>query len=525
MFCPNCGTKLEDDVKFCPNCGNQISQNDSSSQAANDVEPAKEVETVENTAVENASVENPTNAGDANTVQNNGYQNPNGGYQFAGYQSPNGGYQNPNGGYQNPNGGYQNPNGGYQNNGYQNGNLGYNAPNATASKDWLKDKRIWALGGVVVAVLVLILCLAFRPKTVKLDKYVKITTEGYNSVGTAKAQFDTTAFMHDYRGKIKLNKKAFEEDSSALSKLSLTVLSGEASDYEVANAFAFLVSNSGKLDKSRDLKNGDTVRYDWDKLDTEKLERYFKVKVKAKGVSTTVSGLEDVKTKDIFKGVEVKFSGRNGSGYGRITGSQYSYYMTIIDGSNLKNGDKVTVEVKKDRISDFIKVYGFAPAKSTKTFKVSGLTEYLSDLSKLNDKQIEFAKKQTEDYITASFAKSANLVTGSDPKYVGMYLLTRKNSSYGANELYVVYSYTVTSVDGRFDPVTLYMPVRFTNVTVGEDSLKLLTASIDGRTTVGGTVILHGYTDGNEMYKNIVTAHMDNYDHGVLGSDLEAFGK
>jgi uncharacterized membrane protein YvbJ len=78
MFCPNCGTKLEDDVKFCPNCGNQISQNDSSSQAANDVEPAKEVETVENTAVENASVENPTNAGDANTVQNDGYQNPNG---------------------------------------------------------------------------------------------------------------------------------------------------------------------------------------------------------------------------------------------------------------------------------------------------------------------------------------------------------------------------------------------------------------------------------------------------------------
>ena len=30
MFCPNCGTKLEDGVKFCPNCGNQISQNDSS---------------------------------------------------------------------------------------------------------------------------------------------------------------------------------------------------------------------------------------------------------------------------------------------------------------------------------------------------------------------------------------------------------------------------------------------------------------------------------------------------------------
>lgn len=524
MFCPNCGTKLEDGVKFCPNCGNQISQNDSTSQAANNVEPAKEAETVENTTVENASVENPTvenptNAGDTNTVQNNGYQNPNGGYQFAGYQ-------NPNGGYQNPNGGYQNPNGGYQNNGYQNGNLGYNTGNGNVNaNNLLKDKRIWAAGGILIAVFIMVLCLAFRPKTVKLDKYVKITTEGYNSVGTAKAQFDTTAFMHDYRGKIKLNKKAFEEDSSALSKLSLTVLSGEASDYEVANAFAFLVSNSGKLDKSRDLKNGDTVRYDWDKLDTEKLERYFKVKVKAKGVSTTVSGLEDVKTKDIFKGVEVKFSGRNGSGYGRVTGSQYSYYMTIVDGSNLKNGDKVTVEIKKDRISDFIKVYGFAPAKSTKTFKVSGLTEYLSELSKLNDKQIEFAKKQTEDYITASFAKSANLVTGSDPKYVGMYLLNRKNSSYGANELYVVYSYTVSSVDGRFDPVTLYMPVRYINVTVGEDTLKLLTASIEGRTTVGGTVILHGFTDGNEMYKNIVTAHMDNYDHDVLGSDLEAFGK
>jgi|GEM_PF-3430718 len=496
MFCPNCGTKLEDDVKFCPNCGNQISQNDSSSQEAKQVEPAAQTETVENTTAEATQA----NTGATNTVQNNGYQNPNPDFQNAGYQNM----------------GYANPN-----------NMGYAAPkagNANMQK-LLKDKRVWAIGGVILAALILLICMMLRPKTVKLDKYVRITTEGYDSVGTAKAEFDTTAFIHDYRGKIKLNKKALEEDTTALSKLSVNVLSNQATDYEVANAFAFLVSNSGKLDKNRDLKNGETVKYVWDKLDVDKVERYFKVKVKADGVSKTVTGLESVKTKDIFKGVDVRFSGRNGSGYARVTGSQYSYYLTVNGGSNLKNGDKVTVEIKKDMISNFIKTYGFAPKKSTKTFKVTGLTEYLSSLKKLNDKQIAFAKKQTEDYITASFAKSADLVTGTDGKYVGMYLLNRKNSSYGANELYVVYSYTVTSVNGKFDPVTLYMPVRFTNVTVGDESLKLLTASIEGRTTVGGAVILHGFTDGNEMYKNIVTAHMDDYEHDVLGADLEAFGK
>ena len=300
------------------------------------------------------------------------------------------------------------------------------------------------IAGIVAAVVVVVGLLFFflKPTTVNLDKYIMIESEGYNSVGTAKATFNKAAFAEDYRGKIKINKKALREEASLVSELEKYGISMDPSDGVVLEMFEASVSNAGKLDKTSELKNGDTV----------------------------------------------------------------------------------TVEVESNNLKQFIKRNGFAPKKSKKTFKVSGLTEYVSDLKKLNDKQIKSIKKQTEEYMTASFAKSSNLVSGSDGKYLGMYLQKRKDSDYDSSTLYVVYSYTVTSVDGRFDPVTLYMPLRISNPQIDGDSVKANSASVQG-TTLQNTVILHGYTDGAEMYKEIVTSNIDNYEFQVSGSDLEAFGK
>ncbi|MCR4782736.1 MAG: zinc-ribbon domain-containing protein [Lachnospiraceae bacterium] len=481
MFCPNCGSKLEDGVKFCPSCGNKISANEEKP-----VEQPTENNTVEQSTEQPVEQKVEATQPVQNDVNNNTYQNPNPGYgESASVNTTN------------------------------NGN---NVNNI------LKDKRV--IAGIVAAVVVVVGLLFFflKPTTVNLDKYIMIESEGYNSVGTAKATFNKAAFAEDYRGKIKINKKALREEASLVSELEKYGISMDPSDGVVLEMFEASVSNAGKLDKTSELKNGDTVTYDWSKLDKSKIERCFKVKIKAKGVSHKVSGLEKVKTKDIFKGVSVKFYGRSGHGYGRVSGAPYNYYLKIEDNSNLKNGDTVTVEVESNNLKQFIKRNGFAPKKSKKTFKVSGLTEYISDLKKLNDKQIESIKKQTEEYMTASFAKSSNLVSGSDGKYLGMYLQKRKDSDYDSSTLYVVYSYTVTSVDGRFDPVTLYMPLRISNPQIDGDSVKANSASVQG-TTLQNTVILHGYTDGAEMYKEIVTSNIDNYEFQVSGSDLEAFGK
>lgn len=67
MFCPNCGTKVEDDVKFCPSCGAQIANADAATASAGDDSqnndwqeaPAQEPTPVVTTAQQDAPIATP----------------------------------------------------------------------------------------------------------------------------------------------------------------------------------------------------------------------------------------------------------------------------------------------------------------------------------------------------------------------------------------------------------------------------------------------------------------------------------
>lgn len=493
MFCSNCGTNVDDNTKFCPKCGANLSTNENTS--------VDQTQT-NYTGNETANVDNSANATQAQPTQPQNFQNQNQGFNQGFNQ---GGYQNQ--GYQ------QNPNQGFANQ--------FGQQPAGGQKKFttlLKDKRV--IAGICVAVVAIIALIVFlvKPKTINLDKYVVIETEGYNKVGTAKVKFDTIRFEQDNAGKIKLRKNQ-NSNIKLLEKLESYGMTEAA----YTRFFENQVKYGGELSKSSDLSNGDEIRYTWKDVNIAELESLFKVKIKAKGVTHTVSGLKKVKTKDAFSGVTVKFYGRNGSGYGRVVGANYSLHMQIKKNSNLKNGDKVTVEINTQYLNDFIKANGYAPSKTKKTFKVTGLTEYVNDLSKLSEKDIEAITKQSKDQVTAWAAQNSQFFTPGELKYEGMYLLKRKESTSDYADIVVVLSTTVSSPDGKFEPTGIYFPVRYSMVRKSDDKFTLGSGSILGRVTLNNAIYLSGYTDGATMYKEIITEQIDRYEHQVIG-DIKQFG-
>ena len=138
-----------------------------------------------------------------------------------------------------------------------------------------KTKGLLLLGITVIMMFVLAGC---GKKTVNLNKYVTITTEGYDSVGRAKCEFDFDSFKKDYSGKIKPVKNN--------SELSAWIFSGETYD-ELLLEFC----TEGELDKYTGLSNGDVVTFHWDCKDSL-AEEYFNVKLKYSDIKYKVKGLK-----------------------------------------------------------------------------------------------------------------------------------------------------------------------------------------------------------------------------------------
>ena len=155
-----------------------------------------------------------------------------------------------------------------------------------------KNPKYCKIGAAVAVVVVLLLCLLARPKTINLNKYITIEASGYDSVGTATATFDYDKFEKDYHGKIKLTKEA-KKDAKELGEL-FGVKNASMSGDEALALMKWGIS--GKLDKDSGLSNGDTIVYEW-KVDDADLKSLVKNKVKYKDVKYKVKGLEKVETK------------------------------------------------------------------------------------------------------------------------------------------------------------------------------------------------------------------------------------
>ena len=483
MICVHCGRDIPNGTKFCPFCGQPVAADRPAGQPAFNIQPG-------------AIVQPP--------------QQP----PVMGAQQPMGGQPA--------------------------------AATATVTPKAPIDPKKLAVPVAVAAVVVVggVLIATHKP-TVNLNKYITLSAEGYNSIGTLDVEFDTDKLEKDYGKKIAKNfqkaMKNHEEDTYGLSNLA-------GSLYEGGETSLFVTyCADGSADKTRNLSNGDVVTYTWDGVNEQtkkEAEELFGVKIKCSDVTYKVSGLTAVNTFDAFDGVEVEFNGISPDGSATVNTlptaeAAKGLYYTLDEQYNLANGDTVTVTVhsNRDDFSDCTEKYGAIPAATEKTYTVEGLNEYVTDSDGLTDSVLVSLQNQAEDVLNAYIAKSwdSECVTLKGMSYLGYYILTPKNKdNYGVSQDVIILPYQVTSHNHFEDDkgqvydadVSYYWYIAFRNVSKdadgniagGLDDYYTANASFDVKTGLDDGWwekywSYDGYQTLDELYSNAVTRNVEDYNH------------
>ena len=483
MICVHCGRDIPNGTKFCPFCGQPVAADQPAGQPAFNIQPG-------------ASVQPP--------------QQP----PVMGAQQPMGGQPA--------------------------------AATATVTpKAPIDPKKLAVPVAVAAVVFVGGVLIATHKPTVNLNKYITLSAEGYNSIGTLDVEFDTDKLEKDYGKKIAKNfqkaMKNHEEDTYGLSNLA-------GSLYEGGETSLFVTyCADGSADKTRNLSNGDVVTYTWDGVNEQtkkEAEELFGVKIKCSDVTYKVSGLTAVNTFDAFDGVEVEFNGISPDGSATVNTlptaeAAKGLYYTLDEQYNLANGDTVTVTVhsNRDDFSDCIEKYGAIPATTEKTYTVEGLNEYVTDSDGLTDSVLVSLQNQAQDVLNAYIAKSwdSECVTLKGMSYLGYYILTPKNKdNYGVSQDVIILPYQVTSHNHFEDDkgqvydadVSYYWYIAFRNVSKdadgniagGLDDYYTANASFDVKTGLDDGWwekywSYDGYQTLDELYSNAVTRNVEDYNH------------
>lgn len=481
MICVHCGRDIPNGTKFCPFCGQPVAADQPAGQPAFNIQPG-------------ASVQPP--------------QQP----PVMGAQQPMGGQPA--------------------------------AATATVTpKAPIDPKKLAVPVAVAAVVFVGGVLIATHKPTVNLNKYITLSAEGYNSIGTLDVEFDTDKLERDYGKKIAKNfqkaMKNHEEDTYGLSNLA-------GSLYEGGETSLFVTyCADGSADKTRNLSNGDVVTYTWDGVNEQtkkEAEELFGVKIKCSDVTYKVSGLTAVNTFDAFDGVEVEFNGISPDGSATVNTlptaeAAKGLYYTLDEQYNLANGDTVTVHSNRDDFSDCIEKYGAIPAATEKTYTVEGLNEYVTDSDGLTDSVLVSLQNQAQDVLNAYIAKSwdSECVTLKGMSYLGYYILTPKNKdNYGVSQDVIILPYQVTSHNHFEDDkgqvydadVSYYWYIAFRNVSKdadgniagGLDDYYTANASFDVKTGLDDGWwekywSYDGYQTLDELYSNAVTRNVEDYNH------------
>ena len=199
---------------------------------------------------------------------------------------------------------------------------------------------------------------------VDLNQYVSLECEGYDSAGTA-------TYTIDWEGLVDDNRKAFDLDEDA-SKKSVKRVVRKLED-EI----------SGELDETENLSNGDTVTFQWDKIDTDKLEERYPVKLSYSDVKLEVKGLDEPEDFNPFDYLTVSYEGEAPHGYVYLeTDSDIPYYVSFEadQSDNLSNGDKIKVTVASymdEDLEEECLASGLKLTETEKTYTVEGLESYV----------------------------------------------------------------------------------------------------------------------------------------------------
>lgn len=250
-------------------------------------------------------------------------------------------------------------------------------------------------------------------------------------------------------------------------------------DYDEDRLANLISSLSFVCEENDELSNGDvlTIRTSYDVKTAEKLDVAFT----PEDFTYTVSGMITAEEIDPFENLEVSFSGVAPKGVVNINPNKCSsfvqnYVSFSIEGNEnsvFSNGDEITI------ITDFNMYYSEDPKAPVvlsvleKTYTVSGLDIYPSDLSKLDLTEVLSDMYDTantyvieEVYSTSHF--NGNYVS-TDPE-IGdlsitpheMVYLQPKTNSGETNKLIIVYKVSFNAYDsGRSEDVVTYIAVEY----------------------------------------------------------------
>lgn len=382
-----------------------------------------------------------------------------------------------------------------------------------------KSKRIILLFAFVIMLFALNGC---GKQTIDLNKYVTITSEGFDSMGTASYDVDYDAYLKDYEGKIKVNEKKETDE------MKLGSLMGDSPE-QLLNSLCIYCS----LDKKEGLSNGDTVTLVWE-CEDEMAEECFNVILKHSDIKYTVEGLSEVGTFNPFDYVDVSFSGTSPNGSVNITPDYNQPMMQYVKFSadkedGLKSGDTITVSAEiTGSMDSFVKQFGVGIGTKEQKYTVDELAKYVTDISEIPSDMYSKMDKQLQDDLTSDFAgwDGENL---HSMQLLGNYLLTLKDGMEGDcnNYLYYVYKVTASNTlsEGFFN---FYWYGYFKDVMILKDGMctvdlssykipKVSAWSFSGEEVhlpEGTTKFVYpGYTDLDSLFNKHVVSKIDCYEY------------
>lgn len=380
-----------------------------------------------------------------------------------------------------------------------------------------KTALIGACAGIVVLVLIIVLGVN-SSNTINLNKYVTVEASGYEGYGRAIVTVDWDAIEKKYGSKVKFTSKAKNEYGGLLSLMT------------PMDALEDSVNIS--LDKRDKLTNGDVVSYKWNVDDD--LSQYIKCKVKYKDDTYKVSGLEEIGSFDAFADLSVSFEGMAPNGMLSYTynGSDLSTYDFKCEKSNgLRNGDVVKIFIDENDVEYFAEQLGKVPAVLEKEFTVVDLDEYVGSYSDLTDDFLATMKSEAEDtiyaYVANSYSSTSKMANLSYAGYVMNSVIDGSGYVNTYNDLYMIYTGSVSNSNGDFDTTTVYFPVRFTNIIKSKNGLNYSdNYGICGSSSLGGSwwYSTKGYVSPLECYIDIADSYKDSY-KSESGDGFEVYSK
>ena len=351
--------------------------------------------------------------------------------------------------------------------------------------------------------------------TLILDKYVVLSSYGYNGYGSATAKIDWDAVERDYGSRMR-----FKDTYDA----TYGYFYYGTTPMEVLKNLTQV-----KLEKSENLSNGDEVAYTW--IFKDDVANYIDFKIRYKNDVALICDLPELDTFDVFEDMTVEFSGISGNGAVNLNylGSKVNSYDFSCDKtSGLSNGDVVTVYFNSNKEKEYADSLGMIPASYEKEYTVSGLDKFVTRIDEIDDESIKAMQKQACDAYNAHVGKNwDDLVKLEELSYIGDYLLIAKDKeNETGNCLYLVYkaqAHISAMIYGElFDKVhDVYWYIQYRNVLVDTDG-KLVFDVMNYSTPENGFYVgkdavfrwyYYGYPSLDDLYKNCVMAYVDNYNH------------